>query len=446
MRPPSIMAVCILALLPSAQAQWSPSASASTIAAGELNSKLAYQVGAGAPAGACIAGKDAYTDLVAQTAYWCIAPNVWVRIIDATAADFEAALGNPGTSGYILSSNTAGVRSWIAPPSGSGGSMTWPGASGIAVYGGSGAWGNSLGLVTGVGSPGADNNVPTEKAVATALAAKAASGAATAVNGQSCALGGSCAVTATPTAHAATHRNGGSDEIATATPAAGAIPKAGSGGTLSAGWLPAAQPSAIGGVNSADCSGTGHVQKINTDGSVACSADAQGGGAGTPCFVVARTSGTVLTIAPMTPACKIRVGSTIVSLSQTATVSNPSGFGTVRIWVDAAGTIWAASSLSPSCSGCSLSTAAAFPNDPIFPIYTWTATSGSWDVSGGTDLTTWPSMREGIGSNSLVCTRTATQTMCELPAAGITKTCSAMPTAMTIVAGLVTSVSGGSCN
>ena len=86
--------ICAL-MIPSAFAQWSPSASASTIAAGELNSKLAYQVGAGAPAGACIAGKDAYTDLVAQTAYWCIAPNVWVRIIDVTAADFEAALGNP---------------------------------------------------------------------------------------------------------------------------------------------------------------------------------------------------------------------------------------------------------------------------------------------------------------------------------------------------------------
>ena len=43
-----------------------------------------------------------------------------------TAANFradigaEAALGNPSTDGYILSSTAAGVRSWIAPPSGSG--------------------------------------------------------------------------------------------------------------------------------------------------------------------------------------------------------------------------------------------------------------------------------------------------------------------------------------
>ena len=42
----------------------------------------------------------------------------------------------------------------------------------------------------------------------------------------------------TPTAHAASHQNGGSDEVATATPAANAIPKAGAGGDLDGGWMP----------------------------------------------------------------------------------------------------------------------------------------------------------------------------------------------------------------
>jgi hypothetical protein len=41
-----------------------------------------------------------------------------------------------------------------------------------------------------------------------------------------------------PSAHNTSHKHGGSDEIATATPAANAIPKAGAGGTLSDGWLP----------------------------------------------------------------------------------------------------------------------------------------------------------------------------------------------------------------
>ena len=44
--------------------------------------------------------------------------------------------------------------------------------------------------------------------------------------------------TFTPSAHAASHRNGGSDEVGTSTPAANAIPKAGSDGKLGTGWLP----------------------------------------------------------------------------------------------------------------------------------------------------------------------------------------------------------------
>lgn len=46
------------------------------------------------------------------------------------------------------------------------------------------------------------------------------------------------AMTGAPSAHAASHKNGGSDEVATATPGANAIPKAGGGGTLASGWIP----------------------------------------------------------------------------------------------------------------------------------------------------------------------------------------------------------------
>lgn len=44
----------------------------------------------------------------------------------------------------------------------------------------------------------------------------------------------------TPDPHTASHQNGGSDEVATATPGANAIPKADAGGKLAAGWMPAA--------------------------------------------------------------------------------------------------------------------------------------------------------------------------------------------------------------
>lgn len=54
----------------------------------------------------------------------------------------EPALGNPPANGYVLSSTTTGVRSWIA--NGSGGSMTWPTSAGIAVYSGASSWGTSI--------------------------------------------------------------------------------------------------------------------------------------------------------------------------------------------------------------------------------------------------------------------------------------------------------------
>jgi hypothetical protein len=41
-----------------------------------------------------------------------------------------------------------------------------------------------------------------------------------------------------PSAHATSHQNGGSDEVATATPGANAIPKAEASGTLAGGWVP----------------------------------------------------------------------------------------------------------------------------------------------------------------------------------------------------------------
>lgn len=54
---------------------------------------------------------------------------------------FEPALGNPSVSGYVLSSTTGGVRSWVAP-----GSQLWPSTPGITVCTGSpcSAWGTSL--------------------------------------------------------------------------------------------------------------------------------------------------------------------------------------------------------------------------------------------------------------------------------------------------------------
>jgi hypothetical protein len=54
----------------------------------------------------------------------------------------ENSLGNPGTSGYVLSSTTAGVRSWIAP--GSGGGAEYPSGSGIPIVVSGASWGTTI--------------------------------------------------------------------------------------------------------------------------------------------------------------------------------------------------------------------------------------------------------------------------------------------------------------
>ncbi len=66
--------------------------------------------------------------------------------------------------------------------------------------------------------------------------------------------------------HSTQHKNGGVDEIATATPAANAIPKAGSGGTLAAGWIPNPSATTLGGVQSAAAQAGKVIDSISTTG------------------------------------------------------------------------------------------------------------------------------------------------------------------------------------
>ena len=50
--------------------------------------------------------------------------------------------------------------------------------------------------------------------------------------------------------HAATHKDGGTDEVATATPGPNAIPKADGGGVLDIGWLPTGVANGVAGLDS----------------------------------------------------------------------------------------------------------------------------------------------------------------------------------------------------
>ena len=78
------------------------------------------------------------------------------------------------------------------------------------------------------------------------------------------------------------------------------VATSGSASDLGAGTLPAARlpnpgASAKGGVQSKDCTGTGHILSINTDGTSTCSADSGGGGSGIAAYVSTLITDTSLT-------------------------------------------------------------------------------------------------------------------------------------------------------
>jgi len=90
------------------------------------------------------------------------------------------------------------------------------------------------------------------------------------VRGSALPPGGNTGGGYTPAAHASAHQHGGGDEVATATPTANAIPKAGGAGTIADGWVPDLDTSKLttgqlalarGGTN-ADLSATGGANQI----------------------------------------------------------------------------------------------------------------------------------------------------------------------------------------
>lgn len=104
-------------------------------------------------------GSGGYTNLtsfVDQTA--------WRVFYSNTAGDVtELALGADGT--YLKSNGATSAPTWATPS----GTMAWPAGAGIAVYGGSSAWGTSLTLATTVGATGVDTALVTEQGIREAI-------------------------------------------------------------------------------------------------------------------------------------------------------------------------------------------------------------------------------------------------------------------------------------
>jgi hypothetical protein len=106
-------------------------------------------------------------------------------------------------------------------------------------------------------------------------------------------------------------------------------------------------------------------------------------------FGVTWTSGTLLTVGPTCSAatpCNVRIGSRVYRFVAGTTVTVTGGTGAAYIYVDANGMLTVGHNLTASCPApcTAISGVTSFPVNSI-PLYTWTATAGSWDASGGVD-------------------------------------------------------------
>jgi hypothetical protein len=115
----------------------------------------------------------------------------------------------------------------------------------------------------------------------------------------------------------------------------------------------------------------------------------QSGPTGADAFNINRTSTTVLTINPNATSTNIetaRVAESTYRFTSAATATISAGSGTAYVYVDSAGVLTVGDNgLTVVCSGCThVGSTTSYPIDAI-PLWTWTATTGTWDSSGGTD-------------------------------------------------------------
>ena len=110
--------------------------------------------------------------------------------------------------------------------------------------------------------------------------------------------------------------------------------------------------------------------------------------------------------------CNTRLGNTVYSVTNGSTITLTGGTGTLYLYIDPAGTLTAGHNLTLACAGgCSaVSGVNGFPAGSI-PLYTWTATSGTWDAGGGNDRRAFLSTRNINSGPGIVALDTGTQTV-----------------------------------
>jgi hypothetical protein len=88
---------------------------------------------------------------------------------------------------------------------------------------------------------------------------------------------------------------------------------------------------------------------------------------------------------PQTP-CNARLGGVTYSFTAASTVTLSGGSGVASIFLDPTGALAVGSSLPLACAGqcVVMPGVTSFPSGSI-PLWTWSATNGTWDANGGTD-------------------------------------------------------------
>lgn len=169
-------------------------------------------------------------------------------------------------------------------------------------------------------------------------------------------------------------------------------------------------------------SGTVILSAVGSSGSGSAGANGAGMAAQLGDFQVTRASGTALSIgancSASTP-CNVRVGSVVYSYTQGATVTLTGGTGLAYVYVDFAGNLTVGHNLTLSCStGCVATPGVtAFPVNTV-PIFTWSATSGSWDPSG-TDRRAFLSAKALVAGAGIVTIDAGAQTQVAVDSATV---------------------------
>jgi len=132
-------------------------------------------------------------------------------------------------------------------------------------------------------------------------------------------------------------------------------------------------------------------------------------------FMVARTSSTILSMGAncsLTTPCMIRFGSLVYSFSSGGSVSISAGTGTAYVYISSAGALTIGHNLTASCTaGClAQSGITSFPPDAI-PLFTWSATNGTWDSSGGVDQRALFSSKSILASTGLTSAESSGKTV-----------------------------------